>query len=763
LKKQTLLGSRRRVDKEKKQRGIKLSRLSLKELGETLYSSTPSKQFFNWLEKLVHNDRFLTAELLKISIVFSKILKSKGKAMLVKIVKEIKIILDCYLNDDLEIQGRLSYNKLSYDYLPNHLRPIFRFLRKKDPTVIITIGSFLSFTRMLIREKFSLDEGLDTIKTVPHLLPERAPNAFQLFTAELHGRSLSRETFTTKPSYTHFHVSSKSGPLGVNALLSSFWDLENLPNDLTDAIYILGGSILEENMKLSRSHITSLKLIVTDLLTKRELKKLNSSKRVRSIIRFGDPEMKLRVVALGDFYSQTSLKPLHDKVTDILKTIPQDQSFGQGEGLSDISQLSLKGNTTFYCYDLTAFTDTFPFQLIKEWVSHLWGPSYADALEAVMTGQDFEIQGTTKNIRYETGNPMGFYGSFVLTSLLHHFIFFECCLELGITWSDALYKLLGDDVLIWDEKLAKCYYKRLATYNVKVSVLKTLIGKNLFEFAKRKFYLGVEVSPISYKSWLKASESIAELVEFNRQYMERGAFTKGFYNNIFDLTIQSRKIMTDTDRPKDERYLTNLINFELLVLNNKRDNINVGRIISATLAPNSQLLPTNVQETEESKEILFGVFHVVMRKKLEESLNHWLNDDGFIHMDLRSYLTKLLTNSSLTVLRDLPDLVLRRTPLCESFEDIISAISQTLLFVQSNFKDSIDSKLVSNWYQSILQCEGWLTRKTAKKKADFRFNSENVNFSKFSKVLRNDILVHFKANNKLQSELINSIPLVLIK
>jgi hypothetical protein len=36
------------------------------------------------------------------------------------------------------------------------------------------------------------------------------------------------------------------------------------------------------------------------------------------------------MVAILDYWSQTALRPLHDRLFGILKTIPQDMTFSQG-------------------------------------------------------------------------------------------------------------------------------------------------------------------------------------------------------------------------------------------------------------------------------------------------------------------------------------------------------------------------------------------------------------------------------------------------
>lgn len=55
--------------------------------------------------------------------------------------------------------------------------------------------------------------------------------------------------------------------------------------------------------------------------------------------------------------------------------------------------------------------------------------------------------------------------------------------------------MLGDDVVIRNELVAKQYLKNLDLIGVDVSKDKTLISPHSFEFAKRFFYKGVEVTP----------------------------------------------------------------------------------------------------------------------------------------------------------------------------------------------------------------------------------------------------------------------------
>jgi hypothetical protein len=42
-----------------------------------------------------------------------------------------------------------------------------------------------------------------------------------------------------------------------------------------------------------------------------------------------DPEAKLRLIAISDYFSQLYLKPIHDKVMSLLTKLPCDKTFTQ--------------------------------------------------------------------------------------------------------------------------------------------------------------------------------------------------------------------------------------------------------------------------------------------------------------------------------------------------------------------------------------------------------------------------------------------------
>jgi len=81
----------------------------------------------------------------------------------------------------------------------------------------------------------------------------------------------------------------------------------------------------------------------------------------RKIVGIPDKEGKTRVIAIGDYFSQTVLKPFHTYLFSVLRRINQDCTFNQSEFLSkmDINQ------GPFYSMDLSNATDRFPILAIQ--------------------------------------------------------------------------------------------------------------------------------------------------------------------------------------------------------------------------------------------------------------------------------------------------------------------------------------------------------------------------------------------------------------
>lgn len=74
----------------------------------------------------------------------------------------------------------------------------------------------------------------------------------------------------------------------------------------------------------------------------------------------------------------------------------------------------------------------------------------------------------------------------------HHFVVYMAAKRAGIRSHRGLYVLLGDDIVIANDDLAREYKYIIARLGVELSESKTHQSDTMFEFAKRWYHVGGE-------------------------------------------------------------------------------------------------------------------------------------------------------------------------------------------------------------------------------------------------------------------------------
>lgn len=242
---------------------------------------------------------------------------------------------------------------------------------------------------------------------------------------------------------------------------------------------------------------------------------------------------KIRVFAMVDCFTQWLMNPLHKYLFGILRTIPMDGTFDQMKPLNKVPF----GERPLYSFDLSAATDRLPISLQKALLSKVFGQKFADLWANILVGRDYELpksdfigEDSPKSIRYAVGQPMGALSSWAMLAFTHHFIVQCAAWETGYP-KDRLfqdYAVLGDDIVIWDAKVASKYHKIVLSLGVEVGLAKSIISPlgSALEFAKKTIWKGEDVSPISLTEYSSALESTAAFVHFVRKYEANEAFVK---------------------------------------------------------------------------------------------------------------------------------------------------------------------------------------------------------------------------------------------
>lgn len=202
---------------------------------------------------------------------------------------------------------------------------------------------------------------------------------------------------------------------------------------------------------------------------------------------------KDRLFALCDWWSQMALKPLHDHLMGILKSMPLDGTYDQDRTAAIAKSWCSEGLYLCSC-DLTSATDRFPVVVLERLLSHLTkNPSYGKAWCKLMCDRHFDSDITDRPVIWGRGQPLGAYSSWPTFTLAHHLVVKLAAQRAGV---EPLALILGDDIVLVGRKLSKEYQRIMISLGVSFSQTKGVTGIGKAEIAKRLFVGTHEVSPI---------------------------------------------------------------------------------------------------------------------------------------------------------------------------------------------------------------------------------------------------------------------------
>lgn len=208
-----------------------------------------------------------------------------------------------------------------------------------------------------------------------------------------------------------------------------------------------------------------------------------------------DPELKRRIIAMVDYLSQWCLKPIHTGILSLLKSLPQDRTFTQ----NPFNNWDLSNNEPFYSLDLSAATDRFPVVLQKKLLSYIYDSSnFANNWMELLTSRSFYSKDLKHAIKYAVGQPMGAYSSWAAFTITHHLVVHYAAFKAGIKDFNQ-YIILGDDIVIKNSAVADNYIAIMTKIGVGISMHKTHVSKDTYEFAKRWIKNGKEITGIPLK------------------------------------------------------------------------------------------------------------------------------------------------------------------------------------------------------------------------------------------------------------------------
>jgi hypothetical protein len=234
---------------------------------------------------------------------------------------------------------------------------------------------------------------------------------------------------------------------------------------------------------------------------------------------------KVRVFAMVDYWTQVALKPLHDSIFAMLKEIPSDGTFDQHKPVKALIKRSKTGYLA--SFDLSAATDRLPVRIQQSILAVMFNANFAQAWKSLLVDREYALLPSVRDrpadpihlydesdrYRYAVGQPMGAYSSWAMLALTHHAIVQFAAFRAGVDGWFKDYAVLGDDVIIGTEDVAKHYLRVMEILGVEIGLAKSLISKNKSgEFAKRFYHSGVDVSGLPWNLWLMSQQSLSACV-----------------------------------------------------------------------------------------------------------------------------------------------------------------------------------------------------------------------------------------------------------
>jgi hypothetical protein len=267
-----------------------------------------------------------------------------------------------------------------------------------------------------------------------------------------------------------------------------------------------------------------------------------------------DQAGKARIVAITNWWIQLALKPLHDSIFNSLRKWSDiDGTFDQGAPLLRLYK-DRDPRYKFSCFDLSSATDRLPITLQVDILNALGvrGDLWSELLnfQWSISGDLFKLSdkfkinqlvGIKSNIlwkeafvKYAVGQPMGAYSSWGMLAVTHHVIVQIAAIRAGFSVNTfRQYCVLGDDIVINNDRVAVHYQELMHTLGVGINPSKSIISYDVVEFAKRWLTPYGEISPLGPGNILNCSRNHGALVSLLYEAHQKGYFdTSGHVLNL---------------------------------------------------------------------------------------------------------------------------------------------------------------------------------------------------------------------------------------
>lgn len=194
-----------------------------------------------------------------------------------------------------------------------------------------------------------------------------------------------------------------------------------------------------------------------------------------------EPGYKLRVFAAPNICHQLAMSRLKAQLFTLLQRVNWDCTYNQSSG-TDWVKAQLAQGKELFSIDLSDATNNFPLdvqlKVLREIGCLEEDISLFTSLSRAPWRTTHETPSTT--VRWTVGQPLGLGPSFAAFALTHGVLVHSMALRWAVK---DCFRVLGDDIVISDARVASSYMEAMAKLGVPVSADKTLRSAKFAEFA----------------------------------------------------------------------------------------------------------------------------------------------------------------------------------------------------------------------------------------------------------------------------------------
>lgn len=202
-----------------------------------------------------------------------------------------------------------------------------------------------------------------------------------------------------------------------------------------------------------------------------------------------EPGGKLRSVASPFRLHQEALRPLGSMLYGVVKSLPWDCTFDQSKGIPFIQSCLARGGQV-HSIDLSSATDHFPLSLQETALRSIIRKDSWDHIDLFVKISRGIWKSPIGWLKWTKGQPLGLYPSFASFTLTHGLLLLHLA---GGEYHHQFF-VVGDDVVILEQKLRDDYIAMLDRMSCPWSEDKSLSSNKLAEFAG-KIITQAEVVP----------------------------------------------------------------------------------------------------------------------------------------------------------------------------------------------------------------------------------------------------------------------------